>query len=223
MKIIVIGASGTLGKAVSTELSPRHEIVAVGRKSGGFQADMRELKSLKSVFQKIGKVDAILCTAGSVHFGPWAEITPEKFDIGLRDKLMGQVNAVLAGQEFLNDGGSFTLTSGILSEDPIQYRSGCLAGEWRALESFVRAAAIELPRGLTDQRGQPDCDRGIAGFVRSVFSRATKLCRQAALAYSKSVEGGRPGRFTKFGKRTLFLLSAATVDCWSLRKRSAHH
>jgi putative NADH-flavin reductase len=65
MKVIVIGASGTLGKAVSAELSTRHEIVAVGRKSGEFQADMRELKSLKSVFQKIGKVDAIVCTAGS--------------------------------------------------------------------------------------------------------------------------------------------------------------
>ena len=89
MRIILIGASGTLGRAVSTELSPRHEIVAVGRKSGEFQGDMRELQSLKSVFQRIGKVDAIVCTAGSVHFGPWAEMTPEKFDIGLRDKLMG--------------------------------------------------------------------------------------------------------------------------------------
>ena len=70
MKIIVIGASGTLGRAVSAELCPQHEIVAVGRKSGDFQADMRELQSLESVFQKIGKVDAIVCTAGSVHFGP---------------------------------------------------------------------------------------------------------------------------------------------------------
>jgi nucleoside-diphosphate-sugar epimerase len=119
MRIIVIGAGGGLGKAVSVELSVRHEIVGVGRTSGDFHADMREITSLRTVFQKVGKADAIVCTAGSVHFGPWAELTPEKFDIGLRDKLMGQVNVVLAGQEFLNDGGSFTLTSGILSEDPI--------------------------------------------------------------------------------------------------------
>jgi len=121
MRIIVIGAGGVLGKAVSVELSVRHEIVAVGRTSGDFHADMREITSLRTVFQNVGKADAIVCTAGSVYFGPWAELTPEKFDIGLRDKLMGQVNMVLAGQEFLNDGGSFTLTSGILSEDPIRY------------------------------------------------------------------------------------------------------
>src|ERR1043166_5121341 len=114
MKIILIGASGTLGKAVAAELSQRPELIKIGGKNGGLQADMREIKSLRSVFQKTGKVDAIVCTAGSVHFGPWLELTPEKFDIGLRDKLMGQVNVVLAGQEFLTDGGSFTLTSGIL-------------------------------------------------------------------------------------------------------------
>jgi len=90
MKIIVIGASGTLGKAVSAELSARHEIVAVGRRNGDVSANMRDITRLKSCFEKIGKADAIVCTAGSVHFGPWAELTPEKFDIGLRDKLMGR-------------------------------------------------------------------------------------------------------------------------------------
>ena len=82
MKIILIGANGTLGKAVGAELSQRHEVVAVGQKSGGFQADIRDITSLQSLFQKVGNVAAIVCTAGSVHFGPWAELTPEKFDIG---------------------------------------------------------------------------------------------------------------------------------------------
>jgi len=197
MKIIVIGASGTLGRAVSTELSPRHEIVAVGRKSGGFQADMRELKSLKSAFQKIGKVDAILCTAGSVHFGPWAEMTPEKFDIGLRDKLMGQVNAVLAGQEFLNDGGSFTLTSGILSEDPIQYGAAASLVNG-ALESFVRAAAIELPRGLRINVVSPTViEESLDSFGPYFRGYKAVPASQAALAYSKSVEGRQTGEIYK--------------------------
>ena len=197
MRIILIGASGTLGRAVSTELSPRHEIVAVGRKSGEFQGDMRELQSLKSVFQRIGKVDAMVCTAGSVHFGPWAEMTPEKFDIGLRDKLMGQVNTVLAGQEFLNDGGSCTLTTGILSEDPIQYGAAASLVNG-ALESFVRAAAIELPRGLRINVVSPTViEESLDSFGPYFRGYKAVPASHAALAYSKSVEGRQTGQIYK--------------------------
>jgi NAD(P)-dependent dehydrogenase (short-subunit alcohol dehydrogenase family) len=197
VKIIVIGASGTLGRAVLAELSPRHEIVAVGRKGGDFQADMRELKSLKSMFQRIGKVDAIVCAAGSVHFGPWAELTPEKFDIGLRDKLMGQVNSVLAGQEFLNDGGSFTLTSGILSEDPIQYGAAASLVNG-ALESFVRAAAIELPRGLRINVVSPTVvAESLDSFGPYFRGYKAAPASKVALAYSKSVEGKQTGQIYK--------------------------
>ncbi len=197
MKIIIIGASGTLGKAVSAELSARHEIIAVGRKSGEFQADMRELKSLKSILQKIGKVDAIVCTAGNVHFGPWAEMTPEKFDIGLRDKLMGQVNTVLAGQEFLNDGGSFTLTSGILGEDPIQYGAAASLVNG-AIESFVRAAAIELPRGLRINAVSPTVVvESLDSFGPYFRGYKAAPAREVALAYSKSVEGKQTGEVYK--------------------------
>src|SRR5260370_26409116 len=107
---------------------------------------MRELKSLKSAFQKIGKVDAILCTAGSVHFGPWADMTPEKFDIGLRDKLMGQVNVILAGQEFLNHGGFFALTSCILRQNTTYYLNAAAVAH-SALETLVRANATGFPAG----------------------------------------------------------------------------
>jgi NAD(P)-dependent dehydrogenase (short-subunit alcohol dehydrogenase family) len=186
-----------LGKAVSAALRERHEIVAVGRKSGNFQADMRELKSLKAAFEKIGQVDAIVCTAGSVHFGPWAELTPENFDVGLRDKLMGQVNAVLAGQEFLNGGGSFTLTSGILSEDPIQYGAGASLVNG-ALESFVRAAAIELPRGLRINVVSPTVvEESLDSFAPYFRGYKAVPAREAALAYSKSIEGKQTGQVYK--------------------------
>lgn len=197
MKIILIGASGTLGKAIQAELAPRHEIVAVGRTSGSVRADIRDLESLRAAFQKIGKADAIACAAGSVHFGPWAELNPEKFDVGLRDKLMGQVNTVLAGQEFLNDGGSFTLISGILSEDPIRYGAAASLVNG-ALESFVRAAAIEMPRGLRINVVSPTV------FAESMESfgpyfRGYKPIpvRDAALAYSKSIEGLQTGQIYK--------------------------
>jgi NAD(P)-dependent dehydrogenase (short-subunit alcohol dehydrogenase family) len=197
MKIILIGASGTLGKAISAELSPRHEIVSVGRKSGDFQADMREIKSLQTAFQKIGRVDAIVCAAGSVYFGPWGELTPERFDIGLCDKLMGQVNAVLAGQEFLNDGGSLTLTSGILSEDPIRYGAAASLVNG-ALESFVRAAAIELPRGLRINVVSPTVvEESMSSFGPYFRGYKAVPASEAALAYSKSVEGQQTGQIYK--------------------------
>ena len=197
MKIILIGASGTLGKAVAAELSARHEILAVGRNSGELRADIRDINSLRVLFQKAGKVDAMVCAAGSVHFGPWAELTPENFDIGLRDKLMGQVNVVLAGQEFLNDGGSFTLTSGILSEDPIRYGAAASLVNG-ALESFVRAAAIELPRGLRINVVSPTVLQESMGSFGPYF-RGYKAAPagDAALAYSKSVEGRQTGQIYK--------------------------
>lgn len=197
MKIILIGASGTLGTAVSGELSARHELVTVGRTSGDFHADMREIKSLQAIFQKTGKADAIVCTAGSVHFGPWAELTPEKIDIGLRDKLMGQMNVVLAGQEFLNDESSFTLTSGILSEDPIRYGAAASLVNG-ALESFVRAAAIELNRGLRINVVSPTViEESMASFGPYFRGYKPVPARDAALAYSKSVEGKQTGQIYK--------------------------
>lgn len=197
MKIIVIGASGALGTAVSAELSARHETVAIGRTSGDFHADMRELTSLRTMFQKVGKVDAIVCTAGSVHFGPWSELTPEKFDLGLRDKLMGQVNVVLAGQEFLHDGGSFTLTSGILSEDPIRYGAAASLVNG-ALESFVRGAAIELARGLRINAVSPTViEESMSSFGPYFRGYKPVPASDAALAYSKSVEGKQTGQVYK--------------------------
>jgi NAD(P)-dependent dehydrogenase (short-subunit alcohol dehydrogenase family) len=179
------------------ELSARHEIVAVGRKNAAFQADMREIKDLKSAFGKIGKADAIVCTAGSAHFGPWEEMTPEKFDIGLRAKLMGQVNAVLAGQEFLNNGGSFTLTSGILGEDPIQYGAAASLVNG-ALDSFVRAAAIELPRGLRINVVSPTIvEESLDSFGPYFRGYKAAPAKEVALAYIKSIEGKQTGQVYK--------------------------
>jgi NAD(P)-dependent dehydrogenase (short-subunit alcohol dehydrogenase family) len=194
MRIILIGASGTLGQAVAAELSPRHEIVPVGRKSGRLQADMRDVDSLQALFRKVGLVDAIVCAAGSVHFGPWEELTPEKFDVGLQDKLMGQVNVVLAGQEYLSDGGSFTLTSGILSEDPIRYGAAASLVNG-ALESFVMAAAIELPRELRINVVSPTVvQESMAAFGPYFRGYKAVPASDAALAYSKSVEGRQTGQ-----------------------------
>jgi NAD(P)-dependent dehydrogenase (short-subunit alcohol dehydrogenase family) len=147
MKIVVVGATGIVGKAAVAALQDRHEVIKVGKKNGDLQVDITDTDSIRSMFRKVGKIDALVSTTGKVHFGEFEKMTEKDFAIGLKDKLMGQVNLVLLGRDHLNDGGSFTLTSGVLSHDPIRYGvSASLVNG--ALESFTRAAAIEMPRGL---------------------------------------------------------------------------
>jgi NAD(P)-dependent dehydrogenase (short-subunit alcohol dehydrogenase family) len=112
VRIVHVGASGVIGKAVSAELARRHDVIAVGRSTGDFQVDIDNPSSISRMFSQIGEFDALICTAGRVHFAPLAEFTIEQYAIGLQSKLMGQVNLVRLGLGFLREEGSFTLTSG---------------------------------------------------------------------------------------------------------------
>ena len=120
MKVVVIGATGIIGRAIVSELSPRHEIIEVGKSRSALSVDVLDAASVQRLFAKIGTFDAVVTAVGNVHFGPLATMTPDEFRIGLNDKLMGQINVVLAARDLMADGGSFTLTSGILSDEPIR-------------------------------------------------------------------------------------------------------
>lgn len=192
-RVLLVGATGTLGRAVHKELAPRHQVIAATR-NGKTKVDITDNGSIRRLFDSVGKVDAIACAAGHVHFGPLAQMTEELFAVGLRDKLMGQVNLTMIGREWLNDGGSITLISGILAEQPI--RAGASASMVNgALEAFVRAAAIELPRGLRINVVSPNVFAesmpGYAPFFRGF--EAIPVAR-AALAYSRSIEGAQTGQ-----------------------------
>jgi NAD(P)-dependent dehydrogenase (short-subunit alcohol dehydrogenase family) len=194
MKIIVVGASGTIGKFVVAALRPRHEIVTVGSKSGDIQADIKDQASIRRMFDKTGKVDAVICTAGKVHFGDFAKLTEAEIDIGLKDKLMGQVNLVLIGRDYLNDNGSFTLTSGVLSHDPIRYGAGASLVNG-ALDSFVKAAAIELPRGLRINAVSPGVlEESLPTYGPYFLGHDAVPGKRVAQAFVKSVEGLLTGR-----------------------------
>lgn len=147
MRILLVGASGTVGRAVADVLAPHHELIRASRHSGDLRVDLTDLASVERMYDAAGSVDAVITTAGNVHFGPLAETTPAQFNLGLQDKLMGQVNVVLAGISRLRDGGSFTLTSGITAAEPIRLGANATTVN-AAIEGFVRAAATELPRGL---------------------------------------------------------------------------
>ena len=194
MKILLIGANGTVGSAVDKELAQRHEVIRIGRSSGDFQVDISDSASIRALFEKTGKFDALVCAAGNVTFAPLAEMSSQSFALGLQDKLMGQVNLLLIGREFVNDGASFTFTSGILSRDPI--RSGASAALVNgALDSFVRAAAIELPRGLRVNSVSPNVLVEAMGSYAPYFRGYKPVpAADVALAYAKSVEGLQTGQ-----------------------------
>ncbi|WNG52129.1 short chain dehydrogenase [Archangium minus] len=194
MKVLLVGAHGVIGSAVARELGARHTLVSAGRSKGDVKVDITDSASIRRMFEQVGRVDAVVSAAGNVHFAPLEDMTEQHFDIGLRDKLMGQVNLAMIGRAWLNDGGSITLTGGILAEQPI--RNGSSASLVNsALEGFVRGAAIELPRGLRINLVSPNVVQEslpqLAPFFRGF--EAVPAAR-VALGYSRSVEGHQTGQ-----------------------------
>jgi NAD(P)-dependent dehydrogenase (short-subunit alcohol dehydrogenase family) len=146
MKIVVIGASGTIGKEIVRALEGEHEVIPVHRK-GDVQADIRDVASIRALFEKTGQVDAIVCAAGSGAWKPLDQLTDEDFAVSLGYKLMGQVNVIRYGFAAVRDGGSITVTSGVLSKHPMPGGSAISLVN-AGLDGFVRGAAIEAPRGI---------------------------------------------------------------------------
>ena len=199
MKILLIGATGTIGSAIDRELSPRHEIVRIGRSSGDFQVDISNSASIRQLFEKTGRFDALVCAAGNVNFVPLAEMSEKDFTLGLQDKLMGQVNLLLIGREFANDGASFTFTSGVINREPIRTGSSAALVN-AALDGFVKAAAIELPRGLRVNSVSPTVLTEAMGKYATYFRGFKSVAAaEVALAYAKSVEGLHTGQTYQVG------------------------
>ena len=199
MKILLIGANGTIGSAIERELAPRHEIVRIGRKSGDFQVDISDSHSIRRLFEQIGHFDALICAAGNVNFVPLADMSEKDFALGLQDKLMGQVNLLLIGREFANDGASFTFTSGVINREPIRTGSSAALVN-AALDGFVRAAAIELPRGLRVNSVSPTVlQEAMSKYAPYFRGFKPVAASDVALAYAKSVEGLHTGQTYQVG------------------------
>ncbi|HEY8605929.1 MAG TPA: short chain dehydrogenase [Noviherbaspirillum sp.] len=194
MKVIVIGAAGTVGSAVAEALGERHEVIRAGRSGGDYRVDMADIASVQRLFDQAGRVDAVVAAAGEVHFGPFADMTPAQFDIGLRQKLMGQVNVALVARDRLADGGSITLTSGILTQEPIRYGVSATTVN-AAVEGFARAAAIELPRALRINVVNASVLTESLPVYADYFRGFEPVpARRVAQAYVKSVDGLQTGR-----------------------------
>ncbi len=192
MRILVIGGTGTIGSAVVKALSARHEVMSVGHHKGALRVDLTAPESIAGLFQAVGTCDAMVCTAGLAKFAPLSELTPDDYFIGLSNKLMGQVNVVRLGQSILADGGSFTLTSGILSQEPMK-GSASISLVNAGLEGFVRAAALELPRSLRINVVSPPWVKETL-LARGMDPAIGLPADAVALAYVASVEGKMTGQ-----------------------------
>ena len=194
MRIIVVGAAGDIGRAACAELAQRHDIITVGRSSGDFRVDLGDLDAVRSLYEDVGAVDAVVSCAGDATFASLSDMDQEKFMVGLRQKVMGQVNLVLAGLHVLSDGGSFTLTSGVLDRDPIRMGSNAATANG-ALAGFVTSAAIELPRGLRVNVVSPGM-LDVSAPRYGAWFRGHKPVPSAdvGLAYAKCVEGALTGQ-----------------------------
>ncbi len=143
MKILIIGGNGTIGRKVSERLAQTHDVIVAGRNSGDVQVDFADSASIKNMFENIGTIDAIVAIAGDAKWDKFENLTEDDFYIGIKSKLMGQVNTVRIGKNFLNHGGSITLSTGILADDPVDMTTSAAMVNG-AIHSFVKAVVLEL-------------------------------------------------------------------------------
>ncbi|MDT0017776.1 short chain dehydrogenase [Listeria swaminathanii] len=197
MKILLIGASGTLGSAVKDRLEKKADVITAGRHSGDVTVDITSIESIKKMYAQVGKVDAIVSATGSATFSPLTELTPEKNAVTISSKLGGQINLVLLGIDSLNDNGSFTLTTGIMMEDPIvQGASAAMANG--AVTAFAKSAAIEMPRGIRINTVSPNVLEESWDKLEPFFQGFIPVpAAKAARAFEKSIFGAQTGESYK--------------------------
>ncbi|MEP6789233.1 MAG: short chain dehydrogenase, partial [Acidobacteriota bacterium] len=153
--------------------------------------------SIEKMYRTISSVDAVICAAGPAKFGLFADLTEEDFYIGIRGKMMGQVNLVRIGQKYLNDNGSFTLTTGILSDEPV-VGSASLSLVNGGVNSFVLAAAQELPRGLRVNVVCPTVVADSAEMYADFFPGFDPVSMERVVnGYVRSVETKMTGRIIR--------------------------
>ncbi len=191
MRILLVGATGTIGSAVAAALGSRHEVVSASRHTGE-RIDIDDPASIRALYQRVGRVDAVISAAGSAAWKPLRELTDQDFAFSLGNKLMGQVNLVRYGLDAVADGGSFTLTSGVLAQQPMQ-GSAAVSLVNAALEGFGRAAALEAPRGMRVNVVSPPW---VTETLKAMGMPLTGGLPAAtvARAYVRSVEGKETGQ-----------------------------
>lgn len=198
MKIAIIGATGTIGKNIYDLFTKEgHDVIAASYSKGDYKLDIGDRDSIRAFFQKVGKVDAVVNATGNVSFSDLENMSQEEWYVGLDHKLMGQVSLVQEGLPFINDGGSFTLISGILNE--VFIKGGVSASMVNsAIEGFVKAVSCELPRGVRINVVSPTMLEESESKYRDFFPGIIPVPgKKVAQAFKRSVLGVETGNIFK--------------------------
>ncbi|TDW99367.1 short chain dehydrogenase [Dinghuibacter silviterrae] len=193
MKIIIVGASGTMGRYLVNVFEKEHEIVKVSSKGGDIPTDITSPSSIEDMYKQAGAFDALICTAGPTFVGPWKKMSDAEFRKGMDGKLMGQINLVLIGQHYINPGGSFTLITGALTHEPQRHFANASAANG-AVEAFVRAAAIELGNGIRINAVSPTVIEDSPQYFPFFPGEMPTTMKALELGFCKSVFGVRTGQ-----------------------------
>ncbi|MER5889946.1 short chain dehydrogenase [Streptomyces sp. NPDC001941] len=194
-KILLVGASGTLGQAVRAALTERgHQVVTASRKDADLTVDITDPASIAELYRQVGRVDAVASAAGTVPWKTLGELSTEDVRGGFEGKVLSQVELVRQGLGHVADGGSYTLITGILSREPIA--TGTVASLANgAVEAFVRAAAVELPAGQRINAVSPTVFEESLEAYGDFFPGFDPVpVARAARAYVRSVEGLQTGQ-----------------------------
>lgn len=197
MKILLIGATGNIGKVVDEELNGEVEIIRASRSSTEYKVDITSEESIKQLFENVGKIDGVICASGAAHFSTVDTLTPEQNQVAVNSKLLGQINLVLLGLDYINDEGFITLTTGILMDDPIKTAASSAMANG-GVAAFVKSSAIELPRGIRINHVSPTMLKRAQDKYGGLFQGYYPATdERIGLAYRKSVFGNQTGQAYK--------------------------
>ena len=197
MKIVIVGASGTMGQYLANVLErENHEVIRASRSSEEIQVDTRSTQSIESMFARIGTFDALISTAGETFVGPWKNLNDQTFKKGIEGKMMGQINLVLIGQHYINPKGSFTLITGALTHEP-QINFANASAVNGAVEGFVRASAIELPNGIRINAVSPTVIENSPQYFPYFPGEIPTTMKQLEFGFKKSLFGAVTGHIIK--------------------------
>jgi NAD(P)-dependent dehydrogenase (short-subunit alcohol dehydrogenase family) len=199
MRILIVGATGTIGRPLVAALQGRHELVLASKQKAHEKVDIADPASIRALYKRVGKLDAVVSASGEAKFAPLARLTDEDFAFSMRSKLMGQVNLIRYGFESVSDGGSFTVTSGLLAREPMV--GGAVASLINgALDSFTRAAALEAPRNIRVNVISPPW---VTETLIALEMDPTNgmPAAEVARAYVDSIEGRQTGAVISLGAK----------------------